>query len=151
MIHNAPLVIMLAPLVAAILTALPAGWIGRKVYGLSVLLHVAALGVAAWVLREVATPGHGPLRLDILSFGGRVPVVFSVDRLAAVMMVVITGFGTLINHYSVRYMQSEAGRARFHSLLGFAIVVLIGMVSSANLLMLMLFWQLLSWLLSLLA
>jgi NADH-quinone oxidoreductase subunit L len=48
-------------------------------------------------------------------------------------------------------MQQERGYARFHSLLAFTTFTLFGMVSSGNLLMLLVFWQLLSWLLPLLS
>jgi NADH-quinone oxidoreductase subunit L len=148
-----PLLIVLAPLAAALLTALPGGWVGRKAYGIGVLAHVAAFGMAVWVLHEVAAPGHGAIRIPLFAspWSSLAEFAFSIDRLAAVMMVLISGIGTLIYLYSVRYMQSERGRARFHTLLAFAVFVLLCMVSSANLLMLFLFWQLLSWLLSLLA
>ncbi|HRI49395.1 MAG TPA: proton-conducting transporter membrane subunit [Pseudomonadota bacterium] len=150
MSHNSPWVILLAPLLAAIVTALPKAWLGRKAYGIGALLQLAAFSAAVAVLYQVAGHGKPPVRLDLLLGLGRIPVILSMDRLAAVMMVVITGVGTLIYHYSGRYMQSEAGRARFHTLLSFTVVVLVCMVSSANLLMLFLFWQLLSWLLGLL-
>ena len=150
MSHNSPWVILLAPLVAALVTTLPKAWLGRKAYGIGALLQLAAFSAAVAVLYQVAGHGHGPIRLDLLFGKGRFPVILSIDRLAAVMMVVITGVGTLIYHYSARYLQSEAGRARFHTLLSFTVVTLVCMVSSANLLMLFLFWQLLSWLLGLL-
>jgi len=147
-----PLLILLAPLTAALLTALPGGWVGRKAYGIGVLAHVAAFGLAVWVLHEVAAPAHGAVRLPLFpSPWSGLGFELSIDRLAAVMMVLITGIGGLIYLYSVRYMQQERGRARFHTLLALAVFVLLCMVSSANLLMLFLFWQLLSWLLSLLA
>jgi NADH-quinone oxidoreductase subunit L len=153
MLHDYPLLILLAPLAAALLTALPGGWIGRKVYGIGVLAHLAAFGLSVWALHEVAAPGHGAIRIPLFPspWSGLLEFDLSIDRLAAVMMVLITGIGTLIYLYSVRYMQSERGRARFHALLAFTVFVLLCMVSSANLLMLFLFWQLLSWLLSLLA
>jgi len=148
-----PLLILLAPLAAALLTALPGGWVGRKIYRIGVLAHVVAFGLAVWVLHEVAAPGHGAVRLPLFPFpwSGLVEFELSIDRLAAVMMTLITGIGGLIYLYSVRYMQQERGRARFHTLLALAVFVLLCMVSSANLLMLFIFWQLLSWLLSLLA
>jgi NADH-quinone oxidoreductase subunit L len=153
MLHNYPLVILLAPLAAALLTAIPVGWTGRKVYGIGVLAHILAFGLAVWVLREVAAPGHDPIRISLFPspWSSLVNFELSIDRLAAVMMVLITGIGALIYLYSVRYMQSERGRARFHTLLALAVFVLLCMVSSANLLMLFIFWQLLSWILSLLA
>ncbi len=152
LLDNYPLLILLAPLAAALLTALPGGLIGPKAYRIGVLAHVVALGVALQVLHTVSAPGHEAIRLSVffspwsvLQFDG------SIDRLAAVMMVLITGITTLIYLYSIHYMQQEQGRARFHTLLALATFVLLCMVSSANLLMLFLFWQLLSWLLCLLA
>jgi NADH-quinone oxidoreductase subunit L len=139
--------VLLAPLVAAIVTAVPSGRLGSKAYRIGVLLQAVAFGAAVGVLYKVAGRGYAPIRLTLFAWKGWVPAVLQIDRLAAVMMTVITGFGTLIYHYSVRYLQAEKGRARYHTLLGFTIVTLLCMVSSANLLMLFLFWQLLSWLL----
>ncbi|HTN43698.1 MAG TPA: proton-conducting transporter membrane subunit [Nitrospiria bacterium] len=153
MLHDYPLLILLAPLAAALPTAFPSAWIGRRAYGIGVLAHVLAFGLAVWVLREVGTPGHDPFRIFLFPspWSRLVNFELSIDRLAAVMMVLITGIGALIYLYSVRYMQSERGRGWFHTLLALAVFVLLCMVSSANLLMLFVFWQLLSWILSLLA
>ncbi len=76
---------------------------------------------------------------------------FYIDRLAAVMMVLITGIGTLITLFSIRYMQQEPGRTRFFVLLVLTTLTLLCMVASANLLMLFICWQLLSLLLPLLS
>ncbi len=73
-----------------------------------------------------------------------------VDRLTAVMMVLITSVSTVIHVYSVRYLQGDPGYARFYALLSFMTFVILSLVSSPNLLMLFLFWQLLSWALYLL-
>src|SRR5881396_4122162 len=67
------------------------------------------------------------------------------------MMVLISGVSTIIYLYSMRYMQQERGYSRFLALLAFTTFVLLCMVSSANLLMLFIFWQLLTWLLYLLS
>lgn len=68
-----------------------------------------------------------------------------VDRLTAVMMVLITGVSTVIHVFSVRYLRGDSGYARFFALLGFITFVILALVSSPNLLMLFVFWQLLSW------
>lgn len=70
-----------------------------------------------------------------------------VDRLTAVMMVLITGVSTVIHVFSVRYLRGDSGYARFFALLGFITFVILALVSSPNLLMLFVFWQLLSWVL----
>jgi NADH-quinone oxidoreductase subunit L len=67
------------------------------------------------------------------------------------MLVHIAAISILIHLFSIRYMQQERGYTRFHSLLAFTTFVLFGMVASANLLMLFIFWQLLSWLVPLLS
>ena len=68
-----------------------------------------------------------------------------VDRLTAVMMVLITSVSTVIHVFSVRYLRGDSGYARFFALLGFITFVILSLVSSPNLLMLFVFWQLLSW------
>jgi NADH-quinone oxidoreductase subunit L len=79
------------------------------------------------------------------------PIGFLFDRLSAVMMVLITGIGTIIYLYSLRYMQQERGYARFLALMMLTVSMLLCMVSSANLVMLFMFWQLLTGQLYLLA
>ena len=79
------------------------------------------------------------------------PMGFYIDRLSAVMMVLISGVGMIIYHYSVGYMYQDPAYRRYLALIGFTTFVLLCMVSSANLVMLFVFWQLLSYLLYLLA
>src|SRR3990172_6667645 len=153
LLHYYPLLIPLAPLAAALLTALPGRLITEKTYRIGSLAHALAFGVALLVLYEVTEPDHAAIRLVLFASPWSVVPSFelSIDRLAAVMMVLISGIGTLLYLYSISYMQQERGRARYQTLLALAISTLLCMVSSANLVMLFVFWQLLSWLLSLLA
>ena len=67
------------------------------------------------------------------------------------MMTLISGVGTIIYAYSIRYMYQDPHGRRYLLLIGFTTFVLLCMVSSANLIMLFVFWQLLSYLLYLLA
>ena len=89
---------------------------------------------------------YDPSSLSALTF----PIGFYVDRLSAVMMVLISSIGTIIYAYSLPYMYQEDHEPRYLALIGFTVFVLLCMVSSANLMMLFLFWQLLSYLLYLL-
>ena len=79
------------------------------------------------------------------------PIGFYIDRLSAVMMVLITGVTTLIYRYSTGYMYQDRGFRRYLGILALTTSVLLCMVSSANLVMLFVFWQMLSYLLFLLA
>ena len=78
-------------------------------------------------------------------------VKLSIDRLAAVMMLVISVIGTLLFKYSSRYLQGDRQLPLYLVLLTTAISSLLFMVSSADLVTLFISWQLLSWLLSLLS
>jgi len=73
-----------------------------------------------------------------------------IDRLAAVMMVLVTSVSIVIHIFASRYLQEEEGYTRFYTLLSLITFVLLALVASPNLLMLFVFWQLLSWLLYLL-
>ena len=117
--------------------------------------HVAPLGIigiAASCLFAFLTLHHvtidGPLQITVGVFGEERNPFFTlgmfVDRLTAVMMVLITSVSVVIHVYSRRYLQGDAGYARFYGLLSFMTFTILALVSSANLLMLFLFWQLLS-------
>jgi len=115
-------------------------------------IGVAFCGAVA-TLWHVTTQGaitirfYDPASLSMLAF----PIGLYVDRLSAVMMALISAIGTIIYAYSIHYMYEDAHEARYLALIGFTTFVLLSMVSSANLMMLFLFWQILSYLLYLLA
>jgi NADH-quinone oxidoreductase subunit L len=115
-----------------------------------VAAELIAFALSLLLLYDVT--GNGPQTFylsgwsdGILQFG------LYIDRLSAVMLVHIAAISILIHLFSIRYMQQERGYTRFHSLLAFTTFVLFGMVSSPNLLMLFVFWQLLSWFVPLLS
>jgi len=109
----------------------------------------AAFCGAIATLYVVATQGPITIRLyDPSSLASMpFPLGFYIDRLSAVMMVLISAIGTIIYTYSIDYMYQEPHERRYLAMLGVAVFVLLCMVSSANLLMLFLFWQVLSYLL----
>jgi NADH-quinone oxidoreductase subunit L len=126
------------------------------VFGKHMPSHVAKVGViatassfflSAWTLYYVSTEGSihfmvwplNPENSSVLKFG------MLVDRLTAVMMVLITSVSTVIHVYSIRYLEGDPGYARFFALLSFMTFVILSLVSSPNLFMLFVFWQLLSW------
>jgi len=146
-----PLLILLTPLLAGLVIGLLAGLVGKKVYHIGVLAEVFAFGFSLYLLYDVITRGPKIVDAFFTAQWGFLRFGLYIDRLAAVMMVHIAAISTLIHLFSIRYMQQEHGYARFHSLVALTTFVLLGMVASANLLMLFIFWQLLSWLLSFLS
>jgi len=115
---------------------------------------VGAAFVSSAVLLIIVTT-RGPMTLRLYepdSLGSLAfPIGFHVDRLSAVMMTLITGVSTIIYCYSTAYMYQDRYFRRYLAMICFTDFVLLCMVSSANLMMLFLFWQLLSYLLYLLA
>jgi len=107
---------------------------------------IATLYVVA-VQEPITIRFYDPASAASLTF----PIGFYIDRLSAIMMTLITGVSTLIFVYSTGYMYQDRHMRRYMALICFTDFVLICMVSSANLMMLFLFWQLLSYLLYLLA
>lgn len=140
----------MAPLAAGLVVGLGGRKFGPKIARIGAAAEVIAFFVGLAALYDATH--FGPLTLD-LSPGrnGVFQFGFYIDRLSAVMLVHIAAISLLIHLFSIRYMQQERGYACFHSLLALTTFVLFGMVSSTNLLMLFVFWQLLSWLVTLLS
>jgi NADH-quinone oxidoreductase subunit L len=152
-LHYYPVLIPLAPLAAAIYSALPIGGAGDRKYGFGVFAHIVAFVVAVVALGEAVAAGNIARHLVICEtpWSFLPTIELSIDRLSAVMMVVITSIGLVLYRYSIRYLQSERGQPRYQALLALTIATLLVMVSSCDLILLFLAWQLLSWLLCLLA
>ncbi|MGA6827474.1 NADH-quinone oxidoreductase subunit L [Nitrospira sp. NS4] len=147
------LLVPLLPLLTAFMVAVGNDESRRARTQLAAFPIGAAFCGAIATLYIVATQGpisirfYDPASMVSLTF----PIGFYIDRLSAVMMVLISGVGTVIYAYSVGYMYQDPHEPRYLSLIGIGTFVLLCMVSSANLMMLFLFWQLLSYLLYLLA
>ena len=147
------ILILLLPLLAVVIVLVSKPATEHERATLGVVPLAAAFVVALTTLIVVASRGpigirfYEPSSLAHLAL----PLSFQVDRLSAVMMVLISGIGAIIYRYSVNYMYQEPGYRRFLALIAFTTFVLLCMVSSGNLVMLFVWWQLLSYLLALLA
>jgi NADH-quinone oxidoreductase subunit L len=150
---SAVLLVPLLPLLAALIVVIgPDG--SRHARAKFAAWPIGAACCAAIVtLYVVATQGPISVRFydPASSSSLALPIGLYVDRLSAVMMVLISAIGTIIHTYSIDYMYQEPHERRYFALIGVAISVLLCMVSSANLMMLFLTWQILSYLLYLLA
>ena len=66
---------------------------------------------------------------------------FTVDKLTAVMLLVVTGVGALIHVYSIGYMAHEGGYYRFFSYLNLFMFFMLTLVLAANYLVLFVGWE----------
>ena len=70
-----------------------------------------------------------------------VGVDFSVDRLTAVMLCVVTGVGLLIHIYSIGYMSHEEGYYRFFAYLNLFMFFMLILVLAANFVLMFVGWE----------
>ncbi len=147
------ILVPLLPLLSVLVVAVGGEGSRRVRAKLGIVPIGASFCGALAVLYAVATEGsitilfYDPGTLASLTF----PFGFHIDRLSSVMMALISAVGLIIYSYSVDYIFQDFHERRFLALIGLSTFVLLCMVSSANLLMLFIFWQLLSYLLYLLA
>jgi len=66
---------------------------------------------------------------------------FAVDRLSAVMLLVVTGIGALIHIYSIGYMAHEGGYYRFFAYMNLFMFFMLTLVLGANYLVLFIGWE----------
>ncbi len=147
------ILVPLLPLLAAIIVVVGGHVSQDRSAKVGILPIITAFLGAIVTLALVSSQGPISVRFyepaSVANFA--LPMGFYIDRLSAVMMVLISGVGMIIYHYSVGYMYQDPAYRRYLALIGFTTFVLLCMVSSANLVMLFVFWQLLSYLLYLLA
>ncbi len=98
-----------------------------------------------WALKAVLSLGEMPISehyFDWIVAGGfRVGCDFTVDRLTAVMLLVVTGVGSLIHVYSIGYMAHDDGYYRFFAYLNLFMFFMLTLVLAANYLLLFVGWE----------
>ena len=138
---------IVALLSASVLTGLFSQKGGPKVYRWGAAAHALAFIFALFDFYAIVKGGNRTIGFLPLNNAGNGSFHFSflLDRLSCVMAVLISGISTLIYIYSIQYMEQERGRARHHTFISLTTTALVCMVSSSSLLMLFVFWQLISW------
>ena len=106
-----------------------------SVVGTGVLFgaFVVSLGVFLELWRE---PPHAPIVVSLWSWLPvdrlQVDVAFQVDQLSAVMLLIVTGVGSLIHLFSVGYMNEDPGYARYFSYLNLFVVFMLVLVLGSS-------------------
>jgi NADH-quinone oxidoreductase subunit L len=125
------------------------GLFGRRIP--KALINLVAVGSVAlsfaWVLKTLL--GLGPIDTKyiehyytwIQSGTLNIGVDFAVDRLTAIMLLVVTGVGLLIHIYAVGYMEHEGGYYRFFAYLNLFMFFMLVLVLAQNYLLLFVGWE----------
>jgi NADH-quinone oxidoreductase subunit L len=66
---------------------------------------------------------------------------FAVDRLTAVMLLIVTGIGSLIHIYAIGYMEHEGGYYRFFSYMNLFMFFMLTLVLASNYLVMFVGWE----------
>src|SRR5882762_4241964 len=139
------LAIPLLPLAAAILAGL-----GGRILGRSGAAFVAIAGVAlscALAARVLWQSLHGaavydaPVYTWLLSDGVHMQVGFLVDRLTALMMVVVTFVSLCVHVYTMGYMSDDPGYQRFFAYIALFTFAMLMLVMANNFLQLFFGWE----------
>src|SRR5688572_13058695 len=116
--------------------------------GLASLAMVASFIVSAMAVWQIAgDPAHGAIEQTLYTWISSddltVDLTFRVDTLASVMILVITGIGSLIHIYSTAYMHDEVDSeyARYFSYLNLFAAFMLVLVLGANFLVMFVGWE----------
>jgi NADH-quinone oxidoreductase subunit L len=115
-----------------------------SIVGPGVLLGAFAVSVGVF-LGLLGQPAHQPHIVTLwpwMPAGSlQVDLAFQVDRLSAVMLLVVTGVGSLIHLFSVGYMREDPGYARYFAYLNLFVVFMLVLVLGANFPVLFIGWE----------
>jgi NADH-quinone oxidoreductase subunit L len=115
-----------------------------SVVGPAVLLGafaVVALIFRSYAASNMATPQLVSLWTWLPVGALTVDLSFLVDRLSLVMLLVVTGVGSLIHLFSVGYMRSDPGYARYFAYLNLFVVFMLVLVLGSSLPVLFIGWE----------
>ncbi len=114
------------------------------IVGPAVLLAAFGVAVANFVQMWGAPP-ESPLVLHYwtwLAVGGlQVPAALQLDQLSMLMVLIVTGVGSLIHVYSVGYMRSDPGYARYFAYLNLFVFFMLVLVLGSSFPVMFVGWE----------
>src|SRR3984957_10954597 len=140
------LTIALAPLAAAIIAGLFGKAIGKAgAHGVTILAVGVSCVLSFYVLYRILFEGqaafNGTVYTWLVSDGVTMDVGFLIDRLSAMMMVVVTFVSLMVHIYTVGYMDEDPGYQRFFSYISLFTFSMLMLVMSNNFVQLFFGWE----------
>ena len=135
--------IPLLPLAAFLILGLAGRHIGTRAHLVAVPAVVLSLVLSVAAFIEVASGSviSVPLYTWLTSGHLDIHIGLYVDRLTAVMLLLVTGVSSLVHIYTIGYMHGESGYARFFSYIALFTFSMLMLVLADNLLQLFVFWE----------
>ncbi len=138
------LLIPLAPLAGALISGLLCLKIGNRAAHSVTILGMLVATVGAVVVFYDVLQGHtynGPVYTWLVSGATQFEIGFLIDRLSALMMVVVTFVSLMVHVYTIGYMQDDPGYNRFFSYISLFTFSMLMLVMSNNFLQLFFGWE----------
>jgi len=140
------LTIVLAPLAAAIIAGLAGRRIGRAGSHWVTIIGVGlSFVLSSLVLKNMFWGGAEAENIHVYTWavtdGLRMEVGFLVDRLTALMMLVVTFVSLVVHIYTIGYMREDPGYQRFFSYIALFTFSMLMLVMSNNFLQLFFGWE----------
>jgi NADH-quinone oxidoreductase subunit L len=135
--------IPLLPLASFLILGLFGAWIKDQAHLVAVPAVVVSWLLSLLVFFDVAG-GHQtsfPLYTWLTSGALDIHIGFSIDRLTAVMLLLVTTVSSLVHIYTIGYMHKDPGYARFFSYIALFTFSMLMLVMADNLLQLFIFWE----------
>ncbi|MDO8462016.1 MAG: proton-conducting transporter membrane subunit, partial [Deltaproteobacteria bacterium] len=141
------------PLLGALLNGLIALWSARRgrpaskalvsLFGVGFPLLSFGLALVVFSIFRDFTVGEtvGPLFPWIELAGLKISFSFFIDRLSLLMILIVTGVGSLIHIYSVGYMAHDSGYARYFCYLNLFLFSMLLLVTGESLPLLFIGWE----------
>src|SRR3954452_24891766 len=109
------------------------------------VLAASFLVSAALFVQLRADPPHQPVLVDLwrwLPVGPlQIDMGFQLDQLSAVMLLIVTGVGSLIHLFSVGYMKEDPGYARYFAYLNLFVVFMLVLVLGSSFPVMFIGWE----------
>src|SRR5713101_6635792 len=138
------LLVPLAPLAGAIAAGLFGRQIGRAGAHWAAIVGVAISFVASCLIFADVLNGtvfNGPVYTWLVSGGTRFEIGFLIDRLSALMMVVVSFVSLMVHVYTVGYMADDPGYQRFFAYTALFTFAMLMLVMANNFLQLFFGWE----------
>ncbi len=138
------LLVPLAPLAGAILAGLFGRSIGRAgAHSVTILGVLAAFLASCWILTDVLQGNtfNGSVYTWLTSGGVKLEIGFLIDRLTALMMVVVTFVSLMVHLYTIGYMAEDPGYQRFFAYISLFTFSMLMLVMANNFLQLFFGWE----------
>ncbi len=139
------LLIVLAPLSAAVIVGLAGRYIGRTgAHWLCTSGVAVSFAASAWILKQMVD-GAPVLNESVytwaVSDGIRMEIGFLIDNLSALMMTVVTFVSLAVHVYTIGYMRDDPGYQRFFAYISLFTFSMLMLVMSNNFLQLFFGWE----------